>query len=68
MIQKEIIYFHRSKESNFRLEDECSNEAAKKNSIFIGYEVEIEGEFNTETGEFFATKFAGVDLIKPVEI
>jgi hypothetical protein len=68
MNQKEIIYFHRNKESNFRLGVECSNETAKKYSLYIGHEVEVEGDFNTETGKFFATKFGGVDLIKPVEI
>lgn len=68
MLKTMTIYVNRCKENNSELEEKCTNDKAKENSLFVGYEITIDGEFNTETGEFFAHKLNGVNLIKPVEI
>ena len=68
MLKKMTIYTHRCKEDNFELEEKCENDKAKENCLFIGYEIEIEGNFDTETGDFYAYQVNGVDLIKTVSI
>ena len=68
MIEKDKIYFHRQKEENFDFEQISDNDNARRDSLYIGCELEVEGYFDTETGSFFAEKINGVDLTKPVEI
>lgn len=69
MLKKMTMYFHSNKSDNYNQFSEfCENDKAKENCCYIGYEIEIEGNFNTETAEFSATSFNGVELIKPVII
>jgi len=68
MLKTMTIYFHRCKEDNSELEEMCENEEAKINSLYIGYEITLKGELDTETGKFFVTELENVELESPIGI
>jgi hypothetical protein len=63
------IYFHRSKEENWGLQEELrlSDEIMEK-FRYMGSEISLDVEIDTKTGETFATHFEGHELPTKVSL
>ena len=65
------FYFHSDKDSNYEraMADEwsLSSEAMVK-FLYAGYEIRIDCEVDTDTGQVYAYALEGVALEKPVKI
>lgn len=72
---KTTLYFHSDKSSmEDSFKDLCKVKgkepkiSAIQEAMRVGYEIEIEGEWNSETGKFMATHLMGTKLETPTEI
>jgi hypothetical protein len=63
------IFFHRDKESNYDLMHHHNlPDSLRDTMLYIGYEIAVRVEIDSETGKTFATHFEGVELPTKVKM
>lgn len=75
MKKRVLVYVHRNKESNYEIAQKLGmkvDSEAERNVLFLGYEVELVYDIDTETGdaELVAAggKFLGDERVSPGDV